>query len=159
MMQIFTVTCFGHRRISDPITLEHNLEAIVCQLLDSKEYVDFLLGRDGDFDLMAAAVIKRCQRKFRTDNSSITWVLPYSKAELTRNADAFAQYYDRIEIMETPCHRKAAYQKRNESMVDRADMVLLWVEHAHGGAYRAMRYAEKQGKETVLLVPKNNSLF
>ena len=45
-----------------------------------KEYVEFLVGRNGEFDLLAASVIHRCKRTIRGDNSAMVWVMPYLPA-------------------------------------------------------------------------------
>lgn len=40
-------------------------------------------------------------------------------------------------------------------MVDRADLIICYVENKSGGAYKAMRYAEKQGKRIINLADNN----
>ena len=79
-MQTFTVSFFGHRVIEEPLRVEQQLTAIIRQLLLEKEYVEFLVGRDGEFDLLVSSCIRRCQRECRSDNSAHTWVLPYLTA-------------------------------------------------------------------------------
>ena len=49
-MNIFTVSFFGHRIIPEFREAEDRVEALVHALLLEKEYVEFLVGRDGDFD-------------------------------------------------------------------------------------------------------------
>ena len=46
-MNLFAVSFFGHREVDDPFVMERQLEAIIRELLLAKEYVDFLVGRDG----------------------------------------------------------------------------------------------------------------
>ena len=84
-MDTYTVSFFGHRKLDSPIPIEEQLEAIVLNLLSTKAYIEFLVGRDGDFDLLAASVIHRCKRTFRNDNSSLVWVMPYPTAEYEQN--------------------------------------------------------------------------
>ncbi|EKC43983.1 hypothetical protein OBE_17718, partial [human gut metagenome] len=47
-MNIFTVSFFGHRIIPEFREAEDRVEALVHALLLEKEYVEFLVGRDGD---------------------------------------------------------------------------------------------------------------
>ena len=54
-MQIYTVSIFGHRRITDWQTAETRLFRQISELIKTKEYVEFLTGRNGDFDRMAAS--------------------------------------------------------------------------------------------------------
>ena len=49
-LNTFTVSFFGHRVIEDPLRIEQHLETLIRKLLQEKEYVEFLVGRDGEFD-------------------------------------------------------------------------------------------------------------
>ena len=68
-MNLFAVSFFGHREVDDPFVIEQQLESIVRELLHSKEYVEFLVGRDGEFDQLVSSTIRRCKRTIRDDNS------------------------------------------------------------------------------------------
>ena len=146
-MEIYTVSLFGHRQIDDPFSVERVLEIMVRQLLAEKEYVEFLVGRDGEFDLLAASVIKRCRRAVGEENSTLIWMLPYPTAEYRDHEEEYLNYYDAVEVSQNAAgaHFKSAMQIRNREMVDRSDLVIFCVEHQKGGAYQSMRYAEKQG--------------
>ena len=148
-MEVFTVCFFGHRVIESPVHVERELEKVVRRLLLEKTYVEFLVGRDGDFDLLAASVVRRAKKAVRDDNSALVWVLPYVTADLQKNYEAYSGYYDEIEIFEDGAHYKAAFQKRNRAMIDRSDLVICYVGKKKGGAYQTIRYAEKRGK-TIL---------
>lgn len=73
-MNLFAVSFFGHGEVDDPFVIEQQLEAIVRELLHSKEYVEFLVGRDGEFDQLVSSTIRRCKRTIRDDNSSLVLV-------------------------------------------------------------------------------------
>ena len=51
-MNTYTVSLFGHRHIDHPSEIEKQLDTLLRELLAQKEYVEFLIGRDGDFDLL-----------------------------------------------------------------------------------------------------------
>ena len=95
--------------------------------------------------------MKHLKGSIRDDNSAMTWVLPYPTAELSKNIKEYEEYYDSIEICEeaSRSHPKAAITKRNQSMIDRADLIVCYVEHESGGAYKAMKYAEKAEKKVI----------
>lgn len=152
--EIYTVTFFGHRTVDRLEIIEKYLETEIVKLIQEKEYTEFLVGRDGEFDIIAASCITRVRKNYRSDNSSMTWVLPYSTADLRKNVDEYGAYYDSIEVCEeaSRSHPKNAITKRNRSMIDRADLVICYVEHASGGAYQAMKYAEKTGKRIINIV-------
>ena len=50
MLDIYTVAFFGHRYIDNLFKVEELLEEQIRKLINEKEYVDFLVGRNGDFD-------------------------------------------------------------------------------------------------------------
>ena len=68
-MNLFAVSFFGHREVDDPFVIEQQLEAIIRELLHTKEYVEFLVGRDGEFDQLVSSTVRRCKRTIRDDNS------------------------------------------------------------------------------------------
>lgn len=154
-VQVYTVSFFGHRRIYDLIRIERQLEEVVCTLLREQQYVEFLVGRDGDFDLLAASVIRRCKREYRSDNSSLVWVLPYMTADYRDHEDSYRKYYNEIEVF-SGTHYKAAFRQRNRAIIERSDLAVFYVEKNEGGAYSTMKYATAQGVEIINLydIPK-----
>lgn len=147
MLETYTVSFFGHRRLEYTFQVEKALEELIHDLLLSHHYVEFLVGREGDFDQLVASTVRRCKRTYRDDNSALVLVLPYDKAEFRNNRDSFYEYYDEIEICADgeAAHFKAAYQKRNRYMADRSDLVVLCVQRDTGGAWQTMEYVKKQG--------------
>ena len=152
-MKLFTVSFFGHRIVSEFREAEERVEAVIHTLLLENEYVEFLVGRNGDFDQIVTSVVKRQQRRVRDDNSALIWILPYPTAELRDNLESFEAYYDEIEICEAAsrCHPKNAIQIRNQQMVDRSDLVVFYVDHSGGGAYQTLRYAQRKNKARLNL--------
>ncbi len=148
MLDIYTVSMFGHSMLKDPIKTEKALEQIVRELIRSKEYVEFLVGRKGDFDLLAASVVRAADRALERGNVSLILVLPYSTSEYRRSKKSFEEYYDEVEICgeSAYAHFKAAYRICNRSMVDHSDLVICCIDHKSGGAYQTAEYAIKQGK-------------
>lgn len=144
-MNLYTVSFFGHRQIDNVFAIEQHLETLIRELLVTKEYVEFLVGRDGEFDQLVSSTVRRCKRAIRDDNSSLVLVLPYATAEYRNNEQSFHKYYDEIEICAESAekHFKSAHQTRNRSMVDRSELVVFFVEHNSGGAYQTMQYAKK----------------
>ena len=154
-MDIYTVSFFGHRCIGpEAVALEGRLEVEIRCLLDSKPYVEFLVGRNGDFDLLVSSVIHRMKRTYRNDNSSHIWVMPYLTADYRDNEETYWDYYDSVEICETDVHFNNAFKARNHAMIERSDQVICYVRESEingnerrgaSGAYEAMRYAGEAG--------------
>jgi hypothetical protein len=153
VLNTFTVSFFGHRIIENALEIENRLEQLIRTLLREHEYVEFLVGRDGEFDQLVSFVIRRCKREYRSDNSSHIWVLPYFTAEFRDNEESFRDYYDEIEVCETAAgsHYKNAHQTRNRAMVERSDLVVFCIQHESGGAWQTMKYVKKQGKTYINL--------
>ena len=153
MLNTFTVSFFGHRMIENALEIGKRLEKLIRTLLSEHEYVEFLVGRDGEFDQLVSSAIRRCKREYRSDNSSHIWVLPYVTAEFRDNEESFRDYYDEIEVCEAAAgsHYKNAHQTRNRAMVDRSDLVVFCIQHEKGGAWQTMKYAKKQGKACINL--------
>ncbi len=151
MFEVYTVSFFGHRYIENFRVAERKVEDLINKLIQEHEYVEFLIGRDGDFDQIATSAVLRAKHGYAEHRCDLTWVMPYLKAEYTNNAEDFENYYDYVEVCaeSEKVHSKQAIQVRNRYMVDRSDLVVFWVERNSGGAYQTMKYAEKQGKKII----------
>ena len=79
----------------------------------------------------------------------MTLVLPYMNKDIAY----YEQYYDSILIPAclSRIHPKGAITKRNRWMVEECDLLVCYVEHESGGAYAALQYARKMGKEIINL--------
>lgn len=151
MKEKLTVSLFGHRIIEDYITVESKLYELLRILMQKENReLEFLVGRNGDFDLMAASVIRKLKKETGNENVFLTLVLPYETAELRNNTESFESYYDSIEICDSQ-NFKYAIVARNHEMIDRSDMVVVYVKNESGGAYQALKYAEKNQKRIINL--------
>lgn len=152
-MNIYTVSFFGHRVLSDGVGIEKCLDRLVRELIHTKEYVDFLVGRNGDFDILVSSVIHRVIAELDYGNASLILVLPYMTAKLSENADCYKSYYTEVEICEcsASAYFRDAIQIRNRAMVERSDLVVCCIEHNSGGAFKTIKYAENLGKRVVNL--------
>ena len=148
MFRPYTVALFGHRQLAHALQVEQRLEEALRELLRTHAQVDFLLGRNGEFDLLAASVIRRVRRDFGERSATLTLILPYLTAEFRDNEAGFTRYYDAVEVFPAPpgLPQRACIPLRNRMMVERADAILCCVEHPRGGAYEAALYARELGR-------------
>ena len=111
--------------------------------------MEFYIGRNGEFDEFAASVIKRVRKDVDLSNTALILVLPYNSAKI----EDYEKYYDEITIPDVlwNLHPKGAIKKKNEWMVEQADLVIGYVEREEGGAYTALKYAKKLEKEVINL--------
>ncbi len=159
MKEKYTVSLFGHRIIEDYNAVEAKLyELLRIVMQKENREIEFLVGRNGDFDLMVASVIRKLKKETGNDNAFLTLVLPYETAELRNNTESFENYYDSIEICEASADQnfKYAIVARNRDMIDRSDMVVVYVKNETGGAYQSLKYAEKNQKRIINLYHTQN---
>lgn len=161
MIDKLIVSLFGHRIIEDYNFVENKLYEILRIVMQkgSRE-IEFLVGRNGDFDLMAASVIRKLKKETGREEVFLTLVLPYETAELRNNTESFESYYDSIEICEASADQnfKYAIVARNRDMIDHSDMVVVYVKNESGGAYQALKYAEKNQKRIINLYHTQNEI-
>ena len=146
-MQQYTVCFFGHRKLQDMKRIDDSLPQLIEELVHTKPFVEFLIGRNGEFDEYVASLIKSVQKKADIQNSSLTLVLPYTVVDISY----FELYYDDIIIPDTAqnVHHKRAITIRNQWMIQHSDLVIVNVDHPSGGAYSALRYAELLKKNLI----------
>ena len=137
-----TVTFCGHSHVNDADELNVWLDTVL-DLLVSEGADRFYLGGYGDFDRFAAEAVK-AKKEERPD---IEMVLV--TAYLSRQADG--EFYDYM-IYPTlkDVTQRSAIPKRNEWMVDSADVVVAYVTHEWGGAAKTLEYARRCSKRVIL---------
>ncbi len=152
-MNIYTVAFFGHRQPSSILALEERLMPILRDLINSKDYIEFLVGRDGEFDQVVSSAIHKAKESYAYGNVSHILILPYERADYRDNRERFEEYYDEVEICyeSSQAHPKAAIFERNKQMALRADLIICDIEHNFGGACKAVKYAESLGKRIINL--------
>lgn len=140
-MDIYRVSFIGHREVEHHREVEERLTYIITDLLRTKEFVEFQIGRNGEFDTFAASCIKRIQKDYGNHNSALVLVLPYPVADM----EYYEKYYDDIIIPEEAgkAHFKSAITKRNQWLVDNAEMLIAYVRRNKGGAATCLQQAEK----------------
>lgn len=104
----------------------------------------FYLGGYGNFDWQAARAVQKMKNEYPSIRSVL--VIPY----LNRKYDK--KLYD--EIIYPPIEKvplRFAISKRNEWMVERADVIISGVEHNWGGAYTTLKFAERKKKRIIYI--------
>lgn len=148
-MEEYTISLFGHRVLGDFRKIEATLYTVLCDLMRQKQYVSIYVGRNGEFDFLAASVVKKAQSAIGKEKSSMTLVLPYFQ----KGIEDYERYYDDVIIPECleGTYPKGAITKRNQWMIEGSDCLVCYVDHESGGAYHALKYARKLGKTIINL--------
>ena len=142
-MDIYRVSFIGHREVDNFVLVEEQIYSIVQELITTKEYVEFYVGRHGEFDILVASVIKRAKREIDENNSSLILVIPYPVAEM----ETYEDYYDEVKYPKElyKIHYKSSITKRNEWLVKNSDMLVAYVVRDYGGAAHCLNKAIERG--------------
>lgn len=136
-----TVTFCGHKEINDPSTVRSALNSVLLTLL-AQGADDFLLGGYGAFDAIATRAVYDMKQQYPEIHSTL--VIPYL------NLDYNTLLYDGTiypSLEEIP--KRFAITKRNEWMVEQADVVVAYVTHDWGGAAAMLKYAERKNMRII----------
>lgn len=131
----------GHRELEQPERVREWLRQVTERLIGAGADC-FLLGGYGEFDQLAAAVLR--EQKVRWPQIERVLVLAY--LDQRQDGDGYdATVYPPLEGVP----RRLAILRRNRWMVERADLLVAWVRHDWGGAAKTLRIAEQQKKKII----------
>lgn len=153
---LWTACFVGHRVIpaSDVFRVEAELIKVIREIMLSSDYVVFVVGRQGDFDQLAAHCVKTVQRELAgVTFSDLVLLEPYKKADLEWNEKNLLEIYDKVELCDASrwVHPRQAYEVRNRDMVENSELVIAYVGEKRGGAYTTLKYAEKLKRPIINL--------
>lgn len=136
-----TITFCGHSDLYDKGEVEQWLFKITGDLIQ-KGAKTFYLGGYGSFDNLAKSVLLKHKRGY--PNLEIVLVVPYiNHTMLTDGYDG--TLYPPLERVPP----RFAIVKRNEWMVQQADIVIAYVTHGYGGAATTLKYANRKKKIAI----------
>ena len=142
-----TACFFGHRNTDSSITtiLRFEIEKHI-----EKGANVFYVGGDGNFDIIATDILRELQEKH--SHISVYRILAYLPTE--KDEYSFKQHERTIfpESLEF-VPRRFAIKFRNRWMVEQSDFVIAYIQLNYGGAYEAMKYAERKNKKITELSP------
>ncbi len=140
---------FGHRDLFCDISAE--LRKTVEYLVTQKGVDTFYTGGMGEFDEEFANAV--CEAKVKYKHIRIILIKPYFSNELNLNKEYYEARYDEVIIFEENdrLHPKAAIGKRNRYMIDNSSFIIGCIHRDFGGAYTALKYAERQGKMVIMV--------
>ena len=156
-MNLYRITLIGHRIINLHTPIEEKLYEILKEVSKTNSYIEIYIGRDGDFDILSASIIKRFQKYAENQNIQMILVLPYMK----KNMEYYENYYNGIIIPEHTKndHPKRAITMRNQWMVEKSNLLICYIEHKYGGAYATYQYAKKLGKKIIYLASNYENIM
>ncbi|MBE6655993.1 MAG: hypothetical protein E7609_03850 [Ruminococcaceae bacterium] len=125
-------------------------EQKVLLLLEKRvndEGCELFLGEYGGFDSFAY----RCAKKHKEAHpqSRMIFVTPYLSPEYRKNSIEYTKHrFD--QVIYPPLENvppRYAIVRQNRWIVEQADVIIAYITHKYGGAYKMYQYAKKKDKE------------
>ena len=146
------VTFAGHSQIQDCEALAEKLMQALQKSVPQNEKVSFYCGGYGEFDALCARVC----RAFRKSHPrcEVVLITPYiTEAEQKKLKDLQEKHlYDAIvypPLESVPL--RYAISRRNEWMANEADLLICYISHTFGGAYKTVKFAQRKKKKIIHL--------
>ena len=137
-----TITFCGHSNFSFDNTVKEKLRELLLQEIRKNPVCKFYLGGYGDFDSLCLSILKELKVQF--PNIELLFITPYLDDNYSKLETA-KLYYDGIiypPLENVP--RRFCILKRNEWMVDEADLVIAFVKYSWGGAAKTLEYVKRK---------------
>lgn len=137
------VSFFGHRRIYNGEELRARLNDCVLHLIESGAS-EFLLGDYGEFDRLCATALQK--QRANHPQIRLVYIQPYLDRAPEQN------YFD--EVVYPPLEsvpKRYAIIRRNEWMISKSDIVVVYSRVSYGGAAAALAYAKRKKKAVICL--------
>ena len=142
------VTFCGHRDFVETAEAENQLTMFLEKYARENVRLVCYNGGYGNFDHFAAKCVQRMQEQYSNIRNCL--VLPYIDQPFLERIEIFKNHFD--ETIYPPLEsvpRKYAIIRRNEWMVDSADIVIAYVTYSWGGAARTLEYARRKKKNII----------
>ena len=148
-----TVTFFGHRQIQGAEDLKGELKRSIEDLIGKgEENITFLCGGYGAFDGLCASLLRELKKKHL--HLEMVFVTPYISEAQQKKLQFLLESREYDSIVYPPLEKvppRLAILKRNEWMVESADVIIAYVNCNYGGAYKAVSYAMRKKKRVINL--------
>ena len=138
------ITFIGHSSITNGSELVEKIVKAIIENTRQDEKISFYCGGYGEFDNLSATACHLVRKQ--RPNSEVVLVTPYLK-NLAKSDIYDATIYPSLEHV-LP---RYAIIKRNEWMVERADLIIAYVKYTYGGARKTLSYAQRKKKSIINL--------
>ncbi len=144
------ITFCGHSTFCEKANYENKLLSILQEKVGDNP-AEIYLGGYGSFDEFARV----CCRKYQKEhpNVCLVFITPYITVEYQKNHLEYNKNnYDAIlypALEDKPLRFAISY--RNKWMVEKADLVISYINHNYGGAWQTYQHAKRKGKEIINL--------
>ena len=145
-----TITFAGHSFISSNNKVKEMVKEQIRNNIIDVKLVTCYLGGYGDFDEICARACRELKQEYY--GIEAIYVTPYISLseqekikEMQRWGLCDASIYPPIEKVPL----RFAISKRNEWMMTNADLIIAYVNHNYGGAYKSLQTAKRKKKKII----------
>ena len=133
------------------LSIFEKIKITILSNIKEDEATKFDCGGYGGFDELCASVCRALKEQI---DAEIVYITPYLSENQQKKIDDLIKLnlYDYSlypSIESTP--PKFAITKRNEWIINEADLIIAYVGHNYGGAYKSLTYAKKKKKTIINL--------
>ena len=143
------ITFCGHSNCLFKDDIKEQLKNILVSKIIKNPTCKFYLGGYGDFDSLCLRTLRELKKEFQ--DIELIFITPYIDKNYSKLEFSKYHYDDVIFPPLESVPRKFAILKRNEWMVDEADLVIAYVMYSWGGAAKTLEYANRKKKQIINL--------
>ena len=143
------ITFCGHSQVIFTNEEKSLLRNILLDEIIKNPTCKFYLGGYGDFDVLCLRTLKDLKADF--SEIELIFITPYLDKNYSKLEFAKYHYDDVIFPPLENVPRKFAILKRNEWMVEEADLVIAYVMYSWGGAAKTLEYTKRKKKTIINL--------
>ena len=144
-----TITFCGHFNCLFSDEEKDELKQLLIKEIIKNPTCKFYLGGYGDFDSLCLRTLRELKKEFQ--DIELIFITPYLDKSYSKLEFAKYHYDDVIFPPLESVPRKFAILKRNEWMVEEADLVIAYVMYSWGGAAKTLEYAKRKKKTIINL--------
>ena len=144
------ITFAGHAFISSNKRIKEIVKEQIKNHVDSSGHITCYLGGYGNFDEICACACRELKQE--EYGIEVVYVSPYFSLqeqakikEMERSGLYDSSIYPPLE--KTP--PRFAILKRNEWMMTNPDLIIAYVDHSYGGAYKSLQVAKRKNKKII----------
>ena len=137
-----TITFCGHSNCLFLDEEKEKLKQLLIKEIRKNPTCKFYLGGYGDFDSLCLRTLRELKKEFQ--DIELIFITPYIDKNYSKLEFAKYHYDDVIFPPLESVPRKFAILKRNEWMVDSANLVIAYVKYSWGGAAKTLEYAKRK---------------
>ena len=146
------ITFVGHRTLQSGEEIAERIKSTIKACVPNNENISFFCGGYGEFDIISAKVCHALKEELTS--CEVILVTPYitESQQKKLNDPQIKRLYDAIvypPLEGVPL--RYAISRRNEWMVNEADLIISFVTHTFGGAYKTLEYARRRKKKIINL--------